>query len=157
ISSRSLITANHYQELLTKTKFVSASSHRNAGEGAAGLSNQQAGSLCSPKITSLRKSLRLVRENLSFFSCIPAFFIRSRDCSVLIGPTVAGYGRAMLRPALSLTVNSVSSRDMHRDHQRWYSHRLNRDMGVAVYGHYGLPILAFPTSCGDEHEQEGQG
>ena len=46
---------------------------------------------------------------------------------------------------------------MHRDHQRWYSHRLNRDMGVAVYGNYGAPILAFPTSCGDEHEQEGQG
>jgi esterase/lipase superfamily enzyme len=46
---------------------------------------------------------------------------------------------------------------MHRDHQRWYSHRLNRDMGVAIYGHYGMPILAFPTSMGDEWEQEGQG
>ena len=46
---------------------------------------------------------------------------------------------------------------MHRDHHRWYSHRLNRDMGVAVYGHYGAPILAFPTSMGDEWEQEGQG
>ena len=46
---------------------------------------------------------------------------------------------------------------MHRDHHRWYSHRLNRDMGVAVYGHYGMPILAFPTSMGDEWEQEGQG
>jgi esterase/lipase superfamily enzyme len=30
-------------------------------------------------------------------------------------------------------------------------------MGVAVYGHYGMPLLAFPTSMGDEHEQEGQG
>ena len=30
-------------------------------------------------------------------------------------------------------------------------------MGVAVYGHYGMPILAFPTSGGDEWEQEGQG
>ena len=39
---------------------------------------------------------------------------------------------------------------MHRDHQYWYSHRLNRDMGVAIYGNYGAPILAFPTSCGDE-------
>src|SRR5437764_8690883 len=46
---------------------------------------------------------------------------------------------------------------MHRDHQRWYSHRLNRDMGVAIYGNYGAPILAFPTSAGDEWEQEGQG
>ncbi len=46
---------------------------------------------------------------------------------------------------------------MHRDHHSWYSHRLSREMGVAVYGHYGMPILAFPTSMGDEHEQEGQG
>ena len=46
---------------------------------------------------------------------------------------------------------------MHRDYQRWYSHRLNRDMGVAMYGNYGWPLLAFPTSCGDEWEQEGQG
>src|SRR5258708_27957703 len=45
---------------------------------------------------------------------------------------------------------------MHRDHQHWYSHRLNRDMGVAIYGNYGAPLLAFPTSCGDESEMEGQ-
>ena len=30
-------------------------------------------------------------------------------------------------------------------------------MGVAIYGNYGAPILAFPTSMGDEWEQEGQG
>jgi len=29
-------------------------------------------------------------------------------------------------------------------------------MGVAIYGNYGWPILAFPTSMGDEWEQEGQ-
>ena len=46
---------------------------------------------------------------------------------------------------------------MHREHHRWYSHRLSRDMGIAVYGHHGMPILAFPTSMGDENEQEGQG
>src|SRR5438105_2854173 len=60
-------------------------------------------------------------------------------------------------PGLSPSVNPLFSQAMHRDHQRWYSHRLNRDMGVAVYGHYGMPILAFPTSMGDEWEQEGQG
>ena len=61
------------------------------------------------------------------------------------------------KPGLSPSVNPVSSQGMHRDYHRWYSHRLNRDMGVAVYGHYGMPILAFPTSGGDEWEQEGQG
>ncbi len=30
-------------------------------------------------------------------------------------------------------------------------------MAVAVYGNYGMPIIAFPTSMGDEQEQEGQG
>src|ERR1044071_1991074 len=45
---------------------------------------------------------------------------------------------------------------MHRDHQHWHSHRLNREMGIAIYGNYGSPILAFPTSCGDESEMEGQ-
>ena len=56
-----------------------------------------------------------------------------------------------LTTGLSPRVNPLSSYGMHRDHQRWYSHRLNRDMGVAVYGNYGAPILAFPTSMGDEH------
>src|SRR5438046_10664958 len=64
--------------------------------------------------------------------------------------------RTTLKPSLSPTVNPLSSQAMHRDHQRWYSHRLNRDMGVAIYGNYGAPILAFPTSCGDEWEMEGQ-
>jgi esterase/lipase superfamily enzyme len=46
---------------------------------------------------------------------------------------------------------------MHRDTHRWYSHRLGREMGVRVYGHYGRPLLVFPTSGGDENEYEGQG
>jgi len=29
-------------------------------------------------------------------------------------------------------------------------------MGVVVYGHWGTPLLAFPTSGGDEFELEGQ-
>ena len=39
----------------------------------------------------------------------------------------------------------------------WHSHRLGREMGILVYGHYGLPIVVFPTSGGDEREYEGQG
>jgi esterase/lipase superfamily enzyme len=57
---------------------------------------------------------------------------------------------------LSPIINPLSSHGMHRDHQCWYSHRLNRHMGVAIYGNYGWPILAFPTSGGDEWEMEGQ-
>ena len=46
---------------------------------------------------------------------------------------------------------------MLREHHRWYSHRLGRDMDILVYGHYGSPIVAFPTSGGDHREYEGQG
>lgn len=46
---------------------------------------------------------------------------------------------------------------MHQEHHRWYSHRLGREMGIRVHGHYGMPILVFPTSAGDEWEYEGQG
>jgi esterase/lipase superfamily enzyme len=46
---------------------------------------------------------------------------------------------------------------MSKEHHRWYTHRLGREMGVNVYGHYGMPILVFPTSGGDENEYEGQG
>lgn len=30
-------------------------------------------------------------------------------------------------------------------------------MGISVYGHYGAPLLFFPTSLGDEWEHENQG
>lgn len=46
---------------------------------------------------------------------------------------------------------------MHREYHRWYTGRLERDMGIHVYGHYGPPLLVFPTSGGDENEYEGQG
>jgi esterase/lipase superfamily enzyme len=46
---------------------------------------------------------------------------------------------------------------MHHEYHRWYSGRVGRDMGVNVYGHWGPPMLLFPTSGGDEGEYERQG
>lgn len=46
---------------------------------------------------------------------------------------------------------------MNQEHHRWYSQRCGKEMGIRVHGHYGLPILVFPTSAGDEWEYEGQG
>ena len=43
-----------------------------------------------------------------------------------------------------------------RDYHRWYSSRLGHDMVVLSYGHWGAPLLAFPTSGGDEWEYENQ-
>jgi esterase/lipase superfamily enzyme len=46
---------------------------------------------------------------------------------------------------------------MNVERHAWFSQRLGRDMGILVYGHYGQPIVVFPTSGGDEREYEGQG
>ena len=46
---------------------------------------------------------------------------------------------------------------MHREAHYWHSGRLGRDMGVVVYGHYGPPMITFPTTGGDEWEYERQG
>ena len=45
---------------------------------------------------------------------------------------------------------------MRREYHCWHSERLGREMGVVVYGHWGPPLLAFPTSGGDEWEHEHQ-
>ena len=43
---------------------------------------------------------------------------------------------------------------MHIEHHHWHSPRLGHELGVAVFGHWGPPLLAFPTSHGDEWELE---
>jgi Uncharacterized protein conserved in bacteria len=46
---------------------------------------------------------------------------------------------------------------MKREYHRWHSPRLGLELGVVAYGHWGPPMLGFPTSAGDEWELEGQG
>ena len=46
---------------------------------------------------------------------------------------------------------------MKIERHAWHSPRLGREMGIIVYGHYGHPVVVFPTSGGDEREYEGQG
>jgi esterase/lipase superfamily enzyme len=38
--------------------------------------------------------------------------------------------------------------------ERWYSPRLHQDIGLARWGHYGTPVLVFPTAGGDAEEIE---
>ena len=40
---------------------------------------------------------------------------------------------------------------------RWYSSRTEQDIELVRYGHYGRPVLLFPTAGGDAHEAERQG
>lgn len=46
---------------------------------------------------------------------------------------------------------------MHREHVRWFSPRLDRDMDLLVFGHAGARVLVFPSSMGRFHEWEDQG
>ena len=41
---------------------------------------------------------------------------------------------------------------MQYEQTTWYSSRLNRDMTVRVYGHYGYPVIAFP--CQDKQSDD---
>jgi len=43
---------------------------------------------------------------------------------------------------------------MRREHHRWYSHRLQRDMELLVFGHAGAKVIIFPTRDGNFHEYE---
>lgn len=40
---------------------------------------------------------------------------------------------------------------------RWHSPRLHRDISLARWGHYGQPVLVFPTAGGDAEEIERMG
>jgi esterase/lipase superfamily enzyme len=46
---------------------------------------------------------------------------------------------------------------MRTEYHHWYSGRTSRDLGLVVYGHWGPPMLVFPTSGGDEWEMDRQG
>lgn len=41
--------------------------------------------------------------------------------------------------------------------ERWYSQRLQHSIGLARWGHFGTPVLVFPTAGGDAEEIERQG
>jgi esterase/lipase superfamily enzyme len=43
---------------------------------------------------------------------------------------------------------------MSKIHTSWHSERLDRSVNVVRYGHYGKPVLLFPTAGGDAEECE---
>ncbi len=46
---------------------------------------------------------------------------------------------------------------MHREHHRWFSPTLGREMDLHVYGHGGAHVVIFPTSQGRHFEWEDRG
>ncbi len=43
---------------------------------------------------------------------------------------------------------------MQREHHRWFSPALGREMDLLAYGHYGRPMLVFPSANGRHFEFE---
>ena len=46
---------------------------------------------------------------------------------------------------------------MKREYHRWFSHRMDRDMELLVFGHGGAKVLVFPTRDGRFYEYENIG
>lgn len=46
---------------------------------------------------------------------------------------------------------------MHREHHKWWSPSLNREMELIIVGHHGARVLVFPTSKGKFYEWEDRG
>ena len=46
---------------------------------------------------------------------------------------------------------------MIRDHHKWFSRSLDRDMEMLAFGHEGPPVIVFPTSMGAFFEYEDRG
>ena len=46
---------------------------------------------------------------------------------------------------------------MHREHHRWFSPSLGRDMDLLVFGHGGARVVVYPTSMGRFFEWEDRG
>jgi esterase/lipase superfamily enzyme len=43
-----------------------------------------------------------------------------------------------------------------REYHKWYSHNLDRDMELLVFGHAGTPLIVFPTSMGRFFDYENR-
>ncbi|MBT8098862.1 MAG: hypothetical protein KJO82_03890 [Gammaproteobacteria bacterium] len=43
---------------------------------------------------------------------------------------------------------------MQKDISRWYSPRIEQEVQLVRWGHYGMPVLLFPTAGGDAEEVE---
>jgi len=46
---------------------------------------------------------------------------------------------------------------MNREYHKWKSGALDREMEMLVFGHAGVPVVVFPTSCGRFYEFEDRG
>lgn len=55
---------------------------------------------------------------------------------------------------LNHTKRHRKRRAMRKEVQVWYSHRVGKNMPIVTYGHFGFPLLLFPTAAADFEEYE---
>lgn len=104
--------------------------------------------------------------------CLCAGRLRLSACVVLVvfpgfAGSVPGFPGFRWRHAVQGTVTLAGNRwffrargvltFMHRAYHKWHSARLGRPMELLVFGHAGLPVLAFPTSEGRFYQIEDCG
>ncbi len=46
---------------------------------------------------------------------------------------------------------------MHQEYIKYYSHHLGRDIEMLVFGHWGYPVLLFPTTLGSYYQAKDMG
>jgi len=63
------------------------------------------------------------------------------------------------RDTINLSRHPQPPRSAHliREYHKGYSTRLGREMEVLIFGHAGLPVVVFPTSCGRFYDFEDRG
>src|SRR6202041_3495681 len=58
---------------------------------------------------------------------------------------------------LNVTPRSYNPDRMQREYHKWFSHRLNRETEVLVFGHRGARVIVFPTREGRFYDYENFG
>jgi esterase/lipase superfamily enzyme len=71
-------------------------------------------------------------------------------------PNTGLSGTIKLKPAV-LFSSAAERAQMAREYHKNYSTRLGREMEALIFGHAGLPVVVFPTSCGRFFDFEDRG
>jgi esterase/lipase superfamily enzyme len=76
---------------------------------------------------------------------------------VTSGKLIFGIAAKPDLPFANQHLNPIIDTDMHRRYEKIYSPALERDIQLLAFGHYGLPVIAFPSGGGQFHDFEDNG
>src|SRR5215212_5413631 len=79
---------------------------------------------------------------------------RRPSCSAEPGSLRSRFGGVASRPQPVATAEGGRKTPMDKAVERWRSDRMQQDITLARWGHFGVPVLVFPTAGGDAEEVE---